>query len=61
MSDQAAGQSNGDFQQSKSAQPNGNSQSTGNNNSPQTMAPDELAEILLPGAKTFKGQNGSGD
>ena len=61
MSDQAAGQSNGDFQQSKTAQPNGNSQSTGNNNSPQTMAPDELAEILLPGAKTFKGQNGSGN
>lgn len=61
MSDQAAGQSNGDFQQTKTAQPNGTSPSTGNNNSPQTMAPDELAEILLPGAKTFKGQNGSGN
>ena len=27
----------------------------------QTMAPDELAEILLPGAKNGKGQNGPGN
>jgi len=57
MPEQMSGQPDGD------SQPSGNSQQNGNNvppqaSSPQTMAPDELAEILLPGAKNFKNQNG---
>ena len=49
MSDQASGR------------PNGNSAQSGNNVSPQTMAPDELAEILLPGAKNLSKQNAGGN
>ena len=49
MSDQASGQANGDPAQK------------GNNLSPQTMAPDELAEILLPGAKNLSKQNAGGN
>ena len=56
-----SGQPAGNAQQSKTAQPNGDSQTNGKNASPQAMAPDELAEILLPGAKNLKGQNGSGN
>src|SRR5207245_3164801 len=57
MPEQMSGQPDGD------SQPSGNSQQNGNNvppqaSSPQTMAPDELAEILLSGAKNFKNQNG---
>jgi len=48
-------------QQNESAQPSGNSQQGGNNASPQAMAPDELAEILLPGAKNVKNQNSPGN
>src|SRR5580704_10757639 len=49
MSDQASGQASGDPAQK------------GNNLSPQTMAPDELAEILLPGAKNLSKQNAGGN
>jgi uncharacterized protein (DUF1800 family) len=38
-----------------------NSQQGAGSTSPQNMAPDELAEILLPGAKNFKNQNGPGN
>jgi uncharacterized protein (DUF1800 family) len=51
MSDQASGQGNGSSGQSGN---NGSPQSS----SPQYMAPDELAEILLPGAKNFNKPNG---
>jgi uncharacterized protein (DUF1800 family) len=56
-------QQSGDSQQEQmrdqgSAQANGNSGQSGNNFSPQNMAPDELAEILLPGAKNLGKQNG---
>jgi len=54
-----SGQPAGDS--SKTVQPNGDSQTNVKNASPQAMAPDELAEILLPGAKNFKGQSGSGN
>jgi uncharacterized protein (DUF1800 family) len=57
----ASGQPAGDSRQSESAQPSGNSQPSGNNRPPQAMAPDELAEILLPGAKNIKNQNGPGN
>ena len=56
-----SGQPTGDSQQSESAQPSGNSPPSGNNGSAQAMAPDELAEILLPGAKNLKNQNGPGN
>jgi uncharacterized protein (DUF1800 family) len=50
---------NGDSSQSAS---NAASQSLSRqSSSAQTMAPDELAEILLPGAKNLKNQNGAGD
>jgi uncharacterized protein (DUF1800 family) len=59
-------QQSGDSQQEQmpdqaSAQANGNSGQSGNNFSPQNMAPDELAEILLPGAKNLGKQNGAGN
>src|SRR5690348_14476534 len=49
-----------DSRQGESARPNSTSRSP-RASSPQTMAPDELAEILLPGAKDFKNQNGAGN
>jgi uncharacterized protein (DUF1800 family) len=58
MSDQASGEPNGDSQQAETAQPNAASQASGSNKQPQAMAPDELAEILLPGAKGLGKQNG---
>jgi uncharacterized protein (DUF1800 family) len=63
MTDQAPAQPNEDSQQSESAQPQsgGNPQQGGANGSAQTMAPDELAEILFPGAKNFPNQNGAGN
>src|SRR5260370_42492395 len=51
MSDQASGQGNGSSAQSGN---NGSPQSS----SPQYMAPDEMAEILPPGAKNFNKPNG---
>jgi uncharacterized protein (DUF1800 family) len=48
-------------QQNEDAQTSGSSQQGGNNGSPQSMAPDELAEILLPGAKNLKNQNSVGN
>ena len=64
MTDQnsgGSGEPSSDSQQSESPQPNGNTQPRGSNGSPQAMAPDELAEILLPGAKNLKNQNVSGN
>jgi uncharacterized protein (DUF1800 family) len=65
MADQPSGQQNGDSPQGESAEPSGSSQGAGNgspqSSSPQNMAPDELAEILLPGAKNLKSQNGPGN
>ena len=59
---QSAGDSNSDPQQSESAQ-NMASPSAGvpgpSNKPPQAMAPDELAEILLPGAKDLGKQGGN--
>jgi uncharacterized protein (DUF1800 family) len=66
----AEGQQSGDSQQEQmpdqashqaSGQANGDSGQSGNNFSPQNMAPDELAEILLPGAKNLSKQNGAGN
>lgn len=62
----AEAQQSGDSQQEQmsdqaSGQANGNSGQSGNNFSPQNMAPDELAEILLPGAKDLGKQNGAGN
>jgi uncharacterized protein (DUF1800 family) len=58
--DQMSGQPNADSQQSGNAQQSGNNVSP-QPASPQSMAPDELAEILLPGAKNLKNQNGPGN
>ena len=58
MTDQSSGQPNDDLQPNRSIAPSGSSQRTGNDGSPQTIAPDELAEILLPGAKNIESQNG---
>lgn len=58
MSDQASGEPNGDSQHAETAQPNAASQASGSNKQPQAMAPDELAEILLPGAKNLGQQSG---
>ena len=60
----AEAQQSGDSQQEQmsdqaSAQVNGTSGQIGSNFSPQNMAPDELAEILLPGAKNLGKQNGA--
>jgi uncharacterized protein (DUF1800 family) len=69
-SEQMAGQSsapqNDNSQEGENGRPSGNSQQEASNrpsqsSSPQTMAPDELAEILLPGAKDFKNQNRAGN
>jgi uncharacterized protein (DUF1800 family) len=57
MRDQTPGQPNDDAQQNENMTPSGSSQRSGSNGSPQTIAPDELAEILLPGAKSIA-QNG---
>jgi len=58
MTDQTPGQPNDDVQQNESKTPSGSPQQSGSNSSPQTMAPDELAEILLPGARNIANQNG---
>ena len=60
MTDQTPGQPNDDVQQNESMTPSGSPQQSGSKASPQTMAPDELAEILLPGAKNNTNQNGPG-
>ena len=61
MTAQAPGQPNDDAQQNETMTPSGSSRQSGSNGSPQTMAPDELAEILLPGAKNIANQNGPGN
>jgi hypothetical protein len=61
MTGQTPGQPNDDVQQNESMTPSRSPQQGGNNSSPQTMAPDELAEILLPGAKNIANQNGPGN
>jgi uncharacterized protein (DUF1800 family) len=61
MTAQAPGQPNNDAQQNETMTPSGSSRPSGSNGSPQTMAPDELAEILLPGAKNIANQNGPGN
>lgn len=67
MSDQASGESQTDSRQLESAQQNSGSESGGNSQAmntgkpPQAMAPDELAEILLPGAKEVGKQPVSGN
>src|ERR1700722_19276495 len=61
MTAQAPGQLNDDAQQNETMTPSGSSRQTGSTASPQTMAPDELAEILLPGAKNIANQNGPGN
>jgi uncharacterized protein (DUF1800 family) len=48
-------------QQNENTQSSGNSQQSESTVSPQSMAPDELAEILLPGAKNLKNQNSPGN
>src|SRR5438445_4049373 len=53
MPEQNSGRTTADSQSQNSPQGAGST-------SPQYMAPDELAEILLPGAKNFKNQNGPG-
>src|SRR5207245_9476937 len=53
-------QQDGASQQSQNAQQLGNSVPP-QSSSPQYMAPYELAEILLPGAKNLKNQNGPGN
>jgi uncharacterized protein (DUF1800 family) len=58
MADQTPGSPNADVQQNEGMPPSGSPQRSGNSGSPQTMAPDELAEILLPGAKNVANQNG---
>ena len=60
MPEQMSGQPDGDSQQSENAQQSGNN-APPQSSSPQYMAPDELAEILLPGAKNLKNQNGPGN
>ena len=60
MTDQNSGQPNDDSRQ-ESAQTSGNSQQGAGKASAQTMAPDELAEILLPGAKNLNNQSVSGN
>jgi uncharacterized protein (DUF1800 family) len=45
----------------RSGQTTGDSAQSASNVSPQAMAPDELAEILLPGAKNLKNQNSAGN
>ena len=66
MADQNSGQPNSDSQQTENGQPGGDSQQSAGNlspqsSSPQNMAPDELAEILLPGAKSLANQNPAGN
>ena len=61
MTAQAPGQPNDDAQQNETMTPGGSSRQGASNGSPQTMAPDELAEILLPGAKNIANQNGPGN
>ena len=61
MTGQSPAQRNDESQQqNESAPPTATSRSP-KSSSPQDMAPDELAEILLPGAKNFKSQNGAGN
>src|SRR5205807_6457891 len=60
MADQNSGQPNDNAQQ-ESAQTSGNSQQGAGTASAQTMAPDELAEILLPGVKSLHNQSVSGN
>jgi uncharacterized protein (DUF1800 family) len=67
MSDRSNGSSNGDLQPTDAAGQNGASQSGGKsqpssaNKPPQAMAPDELADILLPGAKDIAKQPAAGN
>jgi uncharacterized protein (DUF1800 family) len=67
MPDQGNGNSNSDFQQPDTSEQNGASQTGGNsqpsdaNKPPQAMAPDELADILLPGAKNIGKQLAAGN
>ncbi len=61
MTAQAPGQLSDDAQQNETVTPSESSRQGGSNSSPQTMAPDELAEILLPGAKNIANQNGPGN
>ncbi|PYU26712.1 MAG: hypothetical protein DMG32_09385 [Acidobacteria bacterium] len=66
MPDQISGQPHGDSRRGESGQPARNAQQNASDgspqsSSPQTMAPDELAEILLPGAKNLANQSRPGN
>src|ERR1700680_1444161 len=61
MTAQAPGQPNDDAQQNETMTPGGSSRQGASNGSPETMAPYDIAEILLPGAKNIANQNGPGN